>query len=106
MNRRQFLKVAACGAAALMPNWLQALDTMSQKRNVLFIVVDDLRPELGCFGYTEWRKNKDDEVVARELYDHAAGDVARRNLADDAEFAADGKRLQQLLRIGWRGALP
>ena len=43
--------------------------------------------------------------AARELYDHSAGPLAARNLADDPRFAAEVKRLSALLDKGrgWRG---
>ena len=45
LSRRQLL-CSAVGAAGLA----SAQTTAKQKRNVLFVVVDDLRPELGCYG--------------------------------------------------------
>jgi len=47
LNRRTFL--AACASAPLAAQPLAAAD---QRPNVLFIAVDDLRPELNCFGRT------------------------------------------------------
>ena len=50
VNRRDFLKWSALGAAGLM--FPGAIGAASQSRmNVLFIAVDDLRPELGCYGH-------------------------------------------------------
>lgn len=46
INRRRFL--AACAAAPLVAS----AQTGARKPNVLFIAVDDLRPELNCFGRT------------------------------------------------------
>ena len=51
LSRRRFLKATiAATAASLLPNASAAADP--RKPNVLFIAVDDLRPELGCFGAT------------------------------------------------------
>ena len=50
VNRRDFLKWSALSAAGLM--FPQVIGAASRSRmNVLFIAVDDLRPELGCYGH-------------------------------------------------------
>jgi len=51
-NRRDFIKLTAtAGFASLLPG---CRFLSSDKRpNVLFVIVDDLRPELGCYGNTE-----------------------------------------------------
>lgn len=54
MTRRKFLGRAAVGAAAAaavtFPNILRAQKTSSRRPNVLFLMSDDCRVELGCYG--------------------------------------------------------
>jgi len=56
-TRREFLKAVGLGAAALAgPASLFAAQKRkggSKKPNVLFIVVDDLRPQLNCYGHKQ-----------------------------------------------------
>lgn len=58
----------------------------------------------GPWRYTEWINRKTRKVMARELYDHQAGPVASRNLADDPACAATVRELSALLDggRGWR----
>lgn len=51
-NRRDFIKLAALGTAAGLFSSCRPSKT-EKHPNVLFIIVDDLRPELGCYGNTE-----------------------------------------------------
>jgi iduronate 2-sulfatase len=51
IKRRDFLAGVGAGAAALaLPKWLESAMPAAGKPNILFFVVDDLRPELGCYG--------------------------------------------------------
>lgn len=51
-NRRQFMQAMGLGAAAMTLSPLSSgrAGAGSKRPNVLFIPVDDLRPQLGCFG--------------------------------------------------------
>ena len=52
MNRRKFLQKIALGTAALSTFQfaLTGFGAPSERPNILFIAIDDLRPELGCYG--------------------------------------------------------
>ncbi len=50
VNRRKFLKKIGVGAVALSGFQLPSFGAPSERPNVLFIAIDDLRPELGCYG--------------------------------------------------------
>ena len=48
--------------------------------------------------YTEWIDRETSQVVSQELYDHATGPLAERNLAADPEFSEQRTMLHELLR--------
>ena len=63
LSRRSFLAAAAVAAGAMaMPFRLEAAS--QQRRNVLFIAVDDLRTELGCYGVKQIKSPNIDRLAA------------------------------------------
>ncbi|MDD4871763.1 MAG: sulfatase-like hydrolase/transferase [Kiritimatiellae bacterium] len=53
MNRREFLKRSAISIAAVsIPKWTKTAEDISAqiKPNILWIVAEDINPQLGCFG--------------------------------------------------------
>ena len=104
------------------PGSLRADDGQkSSKPNVLFLVSDDLRPELGCYGntvikmgysmrtdryrFTRWVDREDHSTVdAQELYDHQSDPQENINIANDP---ANIKLVDELISkwiAGWKGA--
>ena len=67
MKRRHFFNVTAkaTAAAALMPHLLSGSARAANKRNVLFISVDDLRPELNCYGASHIHSPNIDRLASR-----------------------------------------
>ena len=66
-TRRDFLSTSLkTGAAAFTTGLLPHLNAKAADRyNVLFIVVDDLRPLLGCYGHTEMHTPNIDRLAER-----------------------------------------
>jgi len=52
LKRREFIQLAGVAAAGLLPRFFPFRSASEQEKrpNVLFIIVDDLRPEMGCYG--------------------------------------------------------
>ena len=66
-TRRDFLSTGLkAGAAAFTTSLIPNLNVRAEGRyNVLFIMVDDLRPLLGCYGHTEMHTPNIDRLAAR-----------------------------------------
>jgi iduronate 2-sulfatase len=92
----------ACEGTSLLPlfeqpdrTWKEAAFSQYPRRRVMGY---SLRS--GNWRYTEWIERGSGEVVGRELYDHADGPAADRNLADDPQHAQTVRRLSALLDGG------
>ena len=58
------------------------------------------------FRYVEWREWDSQQVIARELYDHATDPAEMRNVVHESGSTEAVQRLAQTLSKGWKGALP
>jgi arylsulfatase A len=69
MNRREFLKQAGVGAAALalpwaLPNVLQAAEDKGTKPNIIFILSDDVGlGDIACYGSDRYKTPRIDELA-------------------------------------------
>jgi uncharacterized sulfatase len=68
LTRREFLQsTAATSLLSLLPRTLCAEPSGGAKPNVLFLMVDDMRPELNCFGVPEVKSPNFDRLAAKGL---------------------------------------
>ncbi|MDP6526726.1 MAG: sulfatase [Kiritimatiellia bacterium] len=70
LDRRSFIKTLGAGAAALCWPLLSFADDKSpgkSRPNVLFIAIDDLRPELGCYGSKHIKSPHIDALAKRGI---------------------------------------
>jgi iduronate 2-sulfatase len=68
MNRRAFLNsMAGMTAAASFEAFSKAPGTSAKPANVLFIGVDDLRPQLGCYGHKRMVTPHLDKLASRSV---------------------------------------
>ncbi len=67
MKRRDFIRLTTGVAAATMIPGCGVLPGSGKRPNVLFIAVDDLRPELGCYGNTAIKTPNIDRLAARGI---------------------------------------
>jgi arylsulfatase A-like enzyme len=58
------------------------------------------------YRYTEWRDRKSGEIKARELYDHQKDSQENVNVIGHPGYIEDVKKLEVMMKQGWRGALP
>jgi len=63
-NRHIFFKVMALLAAGMMIPSASIAQTSGRKPNVLFIAVDDLRPQLGCYGWDKIQSPNMDRLAS------------------------------------------
>jgi arylsulfatase A-like enzyme len=58
------------------------------------------------YRYTEWKRLSTGKVEARELYDHNRDPQENVNVAAEARYAKIVKELSEMMKRGWKGALP
>jgi len=58
------------------------------------------------YRFVRWVNWETGEVVAHELNDHREDPGEDTNVAEQPEYAAQASRLDSILTVGWRAALP
>ncbi len=72
-SRRQFIQRTLAGISAGLlagcqdSNMLPAGKKSGKKPNILFVIVDDLRPEMGCYGNPDLKTPHFDAFAAKSM---------------------------------------
>ena len=82
LDRRNFLGLAGMGwLSTLLSCRVPGFGRGKKRPNVLFLVVDDLRPQLGCYGHKETLSPNLDRLAARgTLFERAYCQVPSADL--------------------------
>jgi hypothetical protein len=99
INRRDFMKgilYRSIGSAAALAGLFFLPGGKTHRNNVLFIMVDDLRPQLGCYGETQMVTPYIDRLAAQ-------GMVFERSYCQQAICAPSRTSLLSGLRPGTTG---
>jgi len=82
-------------------SWKKAAFSQYPRSNVMGYTMRTER-----YRYTEWLDIQSEEVKARELYDHQNDPQENVNAINQPRYAEDIKKLELMMKEGWRGALP
>ena len=66
-NRRDFLRTIYLVVAVILAPGYALAKAPATKPNVLFIAIDDLRPELGCYGAPQVKTPNIDRLAVQGL---------------------------------------
>jgi len=58
------------------------------------------------YRYTEWKHTQSGVVKTVELYDHRLDQQENSNVVDNPEYATDLVELKEMMKKGWKSALP
>ena len=99
MNKISAFAQLCCGIIAGLLMGHLPLANADFDCNVLFIGVDDMRVELGCYGSPIVKsRNLDELSIASELYDHRDDPMELRNMIDREGRKIIAKQHARLLR--------
>jgi arylsulfatase A-like enzyme len=107
-SRRDFLRAVALGTAATVVPAFRAEESKTRRMNVLFIAVDDLRPEMGCYGGRAKTPNMDRIAASGLRFDRAYCQQALCSPSRTALLTGRRPESTGILTIGphFRDALP